>query len=98
VSLVFAVVCGLGQVREALEGFAALFPLAGVIGVYEARHSLWAVGRQVPVMFIVMTPMMAVTHLTQERLGLAGGLAVWWLVFLVAWVPITRWQWIVKSP
>ena len=98
VTLVFAVVCGLVQVKEALEGFAALFPLAGVIGVYEARHSLWTVGRQVPVMFIVMTPMMAVTHLTQDRLGLAGGLAVGWLVFFVAWVPITRRQWVVKSP
>lgn len=98
VTLVFAVVCGLVQVKEALEGFAALFPLAGVIGVYEARHSLWTVGRQVPVMFIVMTPMMAVTHLTQDKLGLAGGLAIGWLVFLVAWVPITRRQWVVKSP
>ena len=77
---VLAVVFVLVQVKGALQGFATLFPLLGVVGAYEARHSLWAVARQVPVLMMAMTPMMAAAYLTQERLGLAGGLAVGWVL------------------
>lgn len=86
---VLAVVFGLVQVKGVLQGFATLFPLMGVVGAYEARHSLWAVARQVPVLMLAMAPMMAAAYLTQQRLGLAGGLAVGWGVLVVVLAAFT---------
>lgn len=91
--VVFSVVFLLVQIKGALQGFATLFPLLGVVGAYEARHSLWTIARQVPVLILCMVPMMAVTHLAQERLGLPLALALGWLALLGIFIPFTRRQW-----
>ncbi len=95
--VVAAVVVALVIAKGSLQGFMTLFPMVGVVGAYESRHSLWTTGRQVPVWMLGMVPMMAVIRLTQGTLGLGGALAVGWLVFLSVLVPLTRRQWKERS-
>ena len=80
-------------IKEALRGFMALFPMVGVVAAYEARHSLWTIGRQIPVVMLTIAPMIAVCRLTQYRVGLGGGLALGWIAFFVMFVPITVFLW-----
>lgn len=91
--LIVAVICLLILVKGALQGFATLFPLLGVVGAYEARHSLWTFARQVPVLMLAMVPLMVVSHVTQDYVGLGPSLALGWPVFLCALVFITRTMW-----
>jgi hypothetical protein len=96
--VVAAVVFLLLTVKEALQGFATLFPMVSVVGAYEARHSLWTLGRQLPVMILTMIPLMVVSRLTQGYVGFAGSLALGWCAFLAALVPLTRALWTRQSP
>jgi len=91
--IVCAVVLLLVLVKEALQGFASLFPLLGVVGAYESRHSLWTLGRQVPVFIVSIVPLMAVTYLTQEALGLPLALLAGWAVFLPLLLLFSRRHW-----
>ena len=91
--VVVAVVCLLLLVKESLQGFATLFPLVSVVGAYEARHSLWTLGRQMPVLMLTLTPLMAVAHLTQKHVGLGPSLLFGWAAFLLILLPLTRAMW-----
>jgi len=84
-------------VKDLLEGFATLFPIIGVIGAYEARKGLWAVCRQVPVMVVGMSAMLAVTRLFQETLGLGRSLLIGWTAYLAVFCPLTVQLWIRDS-
>jgi len=79
--------------KSELGGFAALFPLVSVVGAYETRHSLWTMSLTIPMLMLTMVPLMAVAYATQSWLGLGGGLLAGWAVFLVIYLPLTRWQW-----
>lgn len=91
--LIVAVVCLLLLIKEALQGFATLFPLVGVVGAYEARHSLWTFGRQMPVFMLALLPLLIIAYLTQDRIGLSPALFLGWIAFLLALVPLTRRLW-----
>jgi hypothetical protein len=91
--VVVAVVCLLLLVKESLQGFATLFPMVSVVGAYEARHSLWTLGRQMPVLMLTLTPMMAVARLTQEQIGLGPSLLLGWTAFLLILLPLIRIMW-----
>ena len=91
--IVISLVLILVQLKSTLAGFAALFPLVGTLGAYEARHSLWTMGRQIPVLILVMVPMVATAHLLQERWGLAWGLVGGWLALGAVLGPLTWHQW-----
>lgn len=91
--IVIAVVCLLLVIKESLQGFATLFPMVTVVGAYEARHSLWTLGRQIPVFIMTMTPMMILIRLTQDHIGLGGAIVLGWLAFLLFLVPLTRHLW-----
>jgi hypothetical protein len=91
--VVFGVVCLLLLLRESLQGFATLFPMVAVVGAYEVRHSLWTLGRQIPVLMLTLTPLIAVARLTQEHVGLGWALALGWCAFLAVLVPLTRRMW-----
>ena len=95
--IVVAVVCLLLLIKESLQGFATLFPMVSVVGAYEARHSLWTLGRQMPVLMLTMVPLMVVTRLTQDYLGLGGGLLLGWCVFLALLVPLIRRMWLQET-
>jgi hypothetical protein len=77
--------------KRLLGGFMAMFPMVGTIAVYEARHSLWTIGRQILVLAVTAGPMMAVMWLTQYLLNasIAASLAAGWVVFLAIMIPIT---------
>lgn len=91
--IVCAVVLLLVLVKESLQGFATLFPLLGVVGAYESRHSLWTLGRQVPVFIVSIVPLMVVTYLLQDRVGLPLALAAGWVVFLPMLLFFSRRHW-----
>jgi hypothetical protein len=91
--LIVLTVFFLVQLKPILQGFATLFPMIGILVSYEARHSLWTIGRQMPVLILTMGPLMVTVYLLQSRLGLACG----WVVFLAILIPFTRRQWAVSS-
>lgn len=91
--VVVCVIMGLITAKRYLQGFMTFFPMVGVVAMYEARHSLWTMGRQIPVLMLTMVPMLAVCRLTQERFGLGLALVLGWAAFLVVLVPLTRNMW-----
>ncbi|MFH1568148.1 MAG: hypothetical protein ABIL09_09130 [Gemmatimonadota bacterium] len=91
--VIFLVVLALLVVKQALQGFATLFPLVGVVGAYETRHSLWTLGRQVPVFMASIVPLMVVTYLLQDHLGLPLALAAGWAAFLPLLFAFSRRHW-----
>jgi hypothetical protein len=80
--------------RNFLRGFSTLFPMVAVVGAYEARHSLWAVGRQTPIVMFTLTILMAVSRFTWESIGLGPSLLVGWVVFLITLTLILRPMWL----
>jgi hypothetical protein len=86
--IIIAVIVCLVIMKGWLQGFMALFPMVGVVAAYEARYSLWTMGRQIPVMMTAMVPMMVISHVTQPALGLGMSLAAGWLVFLAVFLPV----------
>ena len=71
--------------------------MIGILVSYEARHSLWTIGRQMPVLILTMGPLMVTVYLLQSRLGLPLGLACGWVIFLAILIPFTRRQWAASS-
>jgi len=91
---IVAVVTVLVLIRNTLQGFATLFPLVGVIAMYESRYSLWTIGRQIPVIMVSMGSMMAVAYLAQSRWGLFPALMAGWSVFLLVFGAFTINMWL----
>lgn len=94
--LIAGVVSVLLNLKLALGGFMAIFPMAGVVSSYEVRHCLGTVSIQLPLMLILIAMLFATCYLTQPVLGLPGGLATGWMVYLVMlglmrkhWLPDT---------
>lgn len=94
--LVMAVVCFLILIKGLLQGFATVFPMIGVIAVYEARHCLWTMGRQVPVIMLNMLPMMVTAFIAQEYIGLGPALALSWVVCLGVLTTLMRSRWVAE--
>jgi len=90
VPAIVAVILLLLALKSVLGGFMTFFPMVGVVACYEARHSLWAICRQLPVIVFTFVPFMAVVRLTQNRLGLGMSLLLGWAVLLLILVPVTR--------
>ena len=91
--VIASVIVGLVAMKSILQGFMTMFPMVGVVGAYETRHSLWAFSRQVPVIMLSVVPMMAVCRLTQEHIGLGPALALGWVAMFAFLLPLTRWMW-----
>ncbi|MBI2302057.1 MAG: hypothetical protein HYU66_24400 [Armatimonadetes bacterium] len=83
VPVILAVVAVLIVIKQSLRGFMTMFPMVSVVAVYEARHSLWTMSRQVPVIILCLGPMMLAIHLAQSRLADVPALLVGWAVFAV---------------
>ena len=88
-----SIITGLVLSKQFLQGFMAMFPMMGVITAYEARHSLWTINRQVPVLFITFAPMIAACRLLQGHIGLGPSLIVGWIVLFLTLGPFTWWMW-----
>lgn len=91
--IIVGVVLGLVLIKQWLGGFMTMFPMVGVVAAYEARRSLWTLGRQIPVLMITTIPLMVVSHLTQPALGLGLSLMAGWVVYLAIFVPFTILSW-----
>ena len=90
---VIAVVGLLIYLKSTLQGFATLFPLVGVVGLYEARKGLWSVCRQAPVFALGMCALVTATYMTQPLLGLPAALAIGWGMYLIVMLPLTLRMW-----
>jgi hypothetical protein len=92
---VAGVVAVLVLLKRTLGGFMTMFPMVATVAAYEARHSLWTLGRQVPVVLVTMGPMIAAMWLLQHLGGasMAFSLLGGWAVFLAILVPVTWTQW-----
>jgi hypothetical protein len=91
--IITAVILFLVTIKQTLGGFMTLFPMMGVVTAYEARHSLWTISRQIPLLMIALVPMMAVCRLAQPAVGLGASLALGWGVYLAIYLPMTRADW-----
>lgn len=80
-------------VRNSLQGFATVFPMVGVIAVYESRYCLWTIGRQIPVIMVSLGALMAITYLFQLGWGLPLALLAGWAAFLLVFSGVTLWMW-----
>jgi hypothetical protein len=93
VPIVAAVIVGIVLIKQYLQGFMTMFPMVGLIAAYEARHCLWTICRQIPVVMLTMLPMMIVMHLAQPHTGFRLALIPGWLAMLAVLVPMTLRQW-----
>ncbi|MBI3986484.1 MAG: hypothetical protein HY343_06170 [Lentisphaerae bacterium] len=91
--IIVAVIVGLVIIKRHLQGFMTMFPMVSIMACYEARHSLWTMCRQVPIMMMLMLPTLIVMRLTEPVLGYAGSLVPGWLIFLALLIPMMRHQW-----
>ena len=91
--VVACVITGLVLIKRYLQGFMTAFPMVGVVGAYEARHSLWTLSRQVSVLVVALVSLLAVCRLTQARLGMLPALGLGWLAFLAVLIPLTLRMW-----
>lgn len=80
-------------VKSQLQGFVTTFPMIAIMTVYEARKSLWAVSKQLPVVLVVISIMIVACKLGQDRIGLGASLAIGWCAVLTFLVPCTIYQW-----
>ncbi|MBJ68132.1 MAG: hypothetical protein CME28_09010 [Gemmatimonadetes bacterium] len=90
---VIAVVGLLIYLKSSLQGFATLFPLVGVVGLYEARKSLWSVCRQAPIFTLGMCALLTAAYTTQTLLGLTAALSIGWGMYLIIILPLTLRMW-----
>ena len=84
--ITIALVIFLVLIKGQLGGFATLFPMVGVFAAFEARRSLWTMGRQIPVVMIIQVPMMVVIYLCEPSMGSGWALLLGGLTFLVGLV------------
>jgi hypothetical protein len=86
-AIIIGVICVLVILKQLLKGFMAVFPMVGVVGSYEARHSLWTMCRQVPLVMLMWAPMMVTLRITHPRWGVGIALVLAWLVLLMLLMP-----------
>ena len=91
---ILGVVAVIVLLKQLLGGFMALFPMVGTIAAYEARQSLWTIGRQIPILMTTAGPMMAAMWLAQHFLhaSVPVSLLAGWGIFLAIMIPVTTYQ------
>ena len=77
-------------IKNSLQGFASLFPLLGTVGAYEVRHNLWLLVRSAPALMCALTPMVIVTRLTQDQMGLGFALFLGWMIYIPVLILVNR--------
>ena len=90
---VIVVVGLLIYLKSTLQGFATLFPLVSVVGLYEARKGLWSVCRQAPIFTLGMCALLTAAYTAQPLLGLPAALSIGWGMYLIIMLPLTLRMW-----
>lgn len=77
--------------KRVLGGYMTTFPMAGVVGAYEMRKSLWALCRQGPVIVLSIEAMIVIMRLLQQHAGFSVALSLppAWLGWAAVIVPFT---------
>jgi hypothetical protein len=91
IAAIAGVVALIVVLKQVLGGFMTMFPMVGTIAAYEGRHSLWTIGRQIPILIVTAGPMMAVMWVAQQWLSasIPLSLAAGWGAFLAIMIPLT---------
>ena len=84
---VAAMVTGLVLLKALLLGFMTTFPMVTTFALYEARHSLRTVCRQMAGFVLAFMPMVMICRLAHPAIGLSPALLLGWTVFLSIWIP-----------
>jgi len=94
-AVIAVVISALVALKGALGGFMTTFPMVGVVATYEARHSLWTMVRQTPLVILSLGSMAASMWVAQQAFSLAipASLVVGWIVCLAVLVPVTVLRW-----
>lgn len=79
--------------KKQLQGFMTVFPMVSIIAVYEARHSLRTMCRQVPIAIIASTTMFIIIRLAEPLMGLRWAMLPCWIACLLLLTLFTRRQW-----
>ena len=76
--------------EKSLSGFVTVFPMVGVVAAYEARHALWTLNRQMPIVLLTLGPMIVAIFILQDITGIYWALATGWFVFILVLISFTR--------
>jgi len=93
IPIIIIVVFLLVKGKHMLGGFMPMFPMVGVVAAYEAKNCLKTVFSQMPLAFITVGSMFGMCYLTQNIVGLCGGLGLGWLIYLTL-LFFTRKSWL----
>ncbi|NLB56745.1 MAG: hypothetical protein GX811_13470 [Lentisphaerae bacterium] len=88
--LITLVVTGLVIMKGLLRGFMTSFPMVGVVAVYEARYSLWTLGRLAPVVMLGLSALISIAKLLQDMIGLKPALLIGWIAYLIVLAALGR--------
>ncbi|MDZ4741938.1 MAG: hypothetical protein SGI98_00790 [Verrucomicrobiota bacterium] len=82
IPVIVVIVAILVGMKQTLGGFMTTFPLVGILGAYESRHSLWTMSRQFPRMILCILALIVVTRFAGHVMPLPFALVIGWLVAL----------------
>jgi len=91
--IIMAVILIILVLKKQLQGFMTVFPMVSVIAVYEARHSLRTMCRQLPIIVISFTTMFVIIRLAEPLMGLRWAMLPCWIACLLLLTLFTRRQW-----
>ncbi|WP_409345856.1 hypothetical protein [Paenibacillus sp. MBLB4367] len=86
--LTAALVAILVLLKGQLGGTMTFFSMVGVFAAYEARKSLWTMGRQNTIVIMFLTPMMALIYAMYPLLDIGGALVAGWIGFALAFAAL----------
>jgi hypothetical protein len=91
VAAIAGVIAVIVVLKQVLGGFMTMFPMVATVAAYEARHSLWTIARQIPILIVTAGPMMAVMWVAQHCLhaSITLSLAAGWVAFLAIMTPLS---------
>ena len=87
------VIAALLAIKGNLQGFMTMFPMAGVVTLYETRRCLWTISRQVPLIMMTFLAMQGVCYLFTDTIGLGPALMFGWVAFAALLIPMTLRMW-----
>jgi len=79
--------------KKQLQGFMTVFPMVSIIAVYEARHSLRTMCRQMSITIVVFMTMLIIIRLAVPWMGLHWAMVPCWTAYLLLLTLLTRRQW-----
>ncbi len=83
IPIIVAVISILVVLKKYLQGFITVFPMVGVIAVYEGRFMLASICRQIPVVMVSLVSLMMTVRVLSSFVSLYTGLSIGWVVFLL---------------